>query len=125
VRVVLDWDQAPADLDAHLVKEGGWHISFRDMRKVQDLAWLDRDATAGFGPETITVKKFDLAAKYRFFVHDFTNRGKAASDGLATSKAHVRLYTDAGLLKTFSVSPKLVGDRWVVFQIVEGEVVAR
>jgi hypothetical protein len=125
VRVVLDWDQAPADLDAHLVKDGAWHISFREMRKFEDLAWLDRDATNGFGPETITVKRFDLSARYRFFVHDFTNRGKAAADALAASKAHVRLYTDAGLLKTFAVSPKLVGDRWEVFEIVDGQVVAR
>jgi hypothetical protein len=125
VRVVLDWDAAPADLDAHLVKEGAWHISFREMRKFEDLAWLDRDATAGFGPETITVKKFDLSARYRFFVHDFTNRGKAGSDALAVSRAHVRLYTEAGLLKSFAVSPKLVGDRWEVFEIVDGQVVAR
>jgi hypothetical protein len=122
VRIVLEWDKAPADLDAHLVKENGWHISFHDMRKYQDLAWLDRDAMQGFGPETITVARFDPEATYSFHVHDFTAAASRRQSELRASKARVRLFTEAGLWKEFSVSPSLEGGKWNVFTIVKGEV---
>lgn len=124
VRIVLDWDRAPADLDSHLVKDGAWHISFRDTRKYEDLAWLDRDCMTGYGAETITVARFDSTANYRYFVHDFTNQRKASSEALGVSKATVRVYTERGLWRTFYVSPSLVGDRWEVFRFVNGEIVA-
>jgi hypothetical protein len=122
VRIVLEWDKAPADLDAHLVKESGWHISFHDMRKYQDLAWLDRDAMQGLGPETITVARFDPEATYRFFVHDFTSAVTRKPSELGQSRARVRLFTEAGLWREFSVSPSLEGGKWSVFDIVKGEV---
>ena len=63
MRVVLEWGKRPKDLDAHLVKQGGYHISFRDMAVAQDgSARLDRDDTNGEGPETITILKVDPKA---------------------------------------------------------------
>ncbi len=59
-RVVLDWEQQPADLDAHFVKANAYHISFRNTRVLADgTGMLDRDDMDGFGPETITVEKRD------------------------------------------------------------------
>ena len=123
VRIVLDWEADPPDFDAHLVKEGGWHISFREMQKFEDKAFLDRDDMDGNGPETITVSKFDANATYRFFVHDFTNRGNAKSDGLSRGRPRVRIYTERGLWDAFDAPTTLKGDRWEVFSIARGQIV--
>ncbi|MEN9799608.1 MAG: hypothetical protein RL653_3305 [Pseudomonadota bacterium] len=123
VRIVLDWEGTPRDLDAHLVKEGAWHISFRNLQQFEDLAFLDRDDRDGHGPETITVARLDPRGTFRYFVHDFTNAGSRTGSGLANGRARVRLYTEAGLLDAFDVPASLVGDRWEVFSIVNGQVV--
>ncbi len=123
LRIVLEWGDAPRDLDAHAVKEGTWHISFHDMRKYQDRAWLDRDCMSGEGPETITVARLDEAATYRYYVHDYTNRGKRESSGLGASRATVRIYGDDGLLRTFYVPPAIKGDRWEVFRVERGDII--
>ena len=112
LRVVLDWSDRPGDLDAHLVKEGSYHISYRDTRKFEDRAWLDRDDRDGFGPETITINRLDPNATYRFIVHDYTNRARQASSKLSASRAHVRVYTERGLLHTFSVPRNGQGTAW-------------
>lgn len=116
LRVVLDWAAQPTDLDAHLVREGTYHISYREMASYRDRARLDRDDRDGFGPETITVNRLDPQGDYRFFVHDYTRSGR-----LAKSKAHVRVYTERGLLRTFTISPTQKGDRWEVFRIERGQ----
>jgi len=123
LRLVLDWGSAPADLDAHLVKTGGWHISFRDMRRYEDLAWLDRDDMDGNGPETITLTRPDASATYSYFVHDFTNSYNSGSNALGNSRAQVRVYSDRGLERTIDVPPGLRGNRWEVVRIVNGEIV--
>ena len=116
LRVVLDWDARPTDLDAHLIREGTYHISYRKMAAYRDRAQLDRDDRDGFGPETITINRLDPQADYQFFVHDYTRSGR-----LAQSKAHVRVYTERGLLKTFTVPLEQKGDRWEVFRIERGQ----
>jgi hypothetical protein len=124
LRVVLDWAESPSDLDAHLVKEGQYHISYRDKVKVEDHAWLDRDDLDGHGPETITLLTPNDDATYSFFVHDFTNRTKTSSDGLSKSRARVTVYTASGLLKTFRAPADLRGDTWQVFRVIGGRVTA-
>jgi hypothetical protein len=123
LRIVLDWEATPPDLDAHLIKQGGWHISFRDMQKFEDLAFLDRDDMDGLGPETITVARVDNRATYHFVVHDYTHRGSTSSEGIAKGRARVRLYTERGLWDAFDAPLTLKGDRWEVFSIVQGQVV--
>jgi hypothetical protein len=117
LRVVLDWDAQPTDLDAHLIREGTYHISYREMISYLDKAKLDRDDRDGFGPETITINRLDPQANYQFFVHDYTRSGR-----LAKSKAHVRVYTERGLLKTFTVPLQQQGDKWLVFRLERGQI---
>lgn len=118
LRVVLDWDAKPTDLDAHLVREGMYHISFRDMRSYQDRAALDRDDRDGHGPETVTVERLDPSANYSYFVYDYTRSGSMGDQ----SRARVHVYSERGLLRTFIIPKQLGGDRWEVFRIVEGEI---
>ena len=123
MRITLDWGQRPSDLDLHLEKEGGYHISFRNMHSADDgSVLLDRDARNGFGPETITVMETELRSVYRLYVHDYTNGSMTNSTELARSGAVIRVYGRNGLLRTFYVPPNLRGTRWDVFRIVNGEI---
>jgi len=123
MRIVLDWGQRPSDLDLHLEKDGGYHISFRNMRSADDgSVLLDHDALNGFGPETITITKTDLRSTYRLYVHDYTNGSSSSSTELARSGAVIRVYGRNGLLRTFYVPSNLRGTKWDVFKIVNGEI---
>lgn len=123
VRVVVDWSKKPADLDAHMEKVGAYHISFRNTKNYKERAWLDRDDTDGFGPETITVKKIDSKANYRFFLHNWTDKANMSSTSLSDSRAQVRVYTRKGLKQSFSVPANSAGTFWHVFDIRAGAIV--
>ena len=125
VRIVLDWGENPKDLDAHFVKEGGYHISYRNMKVSADgIAKLDRDDIDSYGPETITAKKINRSAKYYFYVHDFTNKSDYLNRGLSKSKASVKVYVgDNELLHIFKVPNDLAGNEWRVFEIKNGQII--
>jgi hypothetical protein len=124
IRIVLDWEQEPKDLDAHLMKQGAYHISYRDMRASADgKATLDHDATNGYGPETITVNSIDSDGKYEFFVHNFSGMHTSNSKGLSESKACVKIYSSTGLIKMYQVPTDQSGLYWKVFRIENSEIV--
>lgn len=123
VRIVLDWDRSPADLDLHLVKEGAYHISYRNMQNSGDgAARLDRDDTTGYGPETITIYRTDNQAVYTCYVMDYSNNANASSNDLSKSKATIRVYNNNELTHTFYVPVGKAGNLWQVFQINKGQV---
>ncbi len=125
VRIVVDWDKEPRDLDAHFVKagSGGYHISYRNMRVLADgSGMLDIDAMKGYGPETITVNEVSTRSSYEYFIHDFTNQRNKHSAGLSDSKATVKVYGDGKLLKIIQVPRKKEGTVWKVFKIEQGQV---
>lgn len=124
LRVVLDWGESPRDLDAHLVKTNGYHISYRNMMVSADgVAKLDRDDLDGQGPETITATSIDKNAEYLFFVHDYSNQNSPSGTKLSNSTASVKVYGDNRLLQIFNISPDKAGVVWKVFKIVNGMVV--
>lgn len=124
IRVVVDWDQTPRDLDAHLVKKDDYHISFRTKQTSSDgNAMLDRDATNGFGPETITAKEISKQSIYEYYIHDYSNQGKESSRGLSKSKSSVKVYGDGKLLKVFYIPKDVEGTYWDVFKIIDGKIV--
>ena len=123
-RVVLDWDEKPSDLDAHFMKDGDYHISYRNTRVLADgSGMLDIDDMDGFGPETITVERIDANRTYSYFVHNYSNEMNASAPKLAVSKATVRVYGNNRLLKTFSVSQSFQEKTWTVFKVINGQVV--
>ncbi|MDO9633983.1 MAG: hypothetical protein Q7J05_02925 [Paludibacter sp.] len=123
VRIVLDWDNSPADLDLHLIKDGSYHISYRNKQNSGDgAAQLDRDDTNGYGPETITIYRADNQGAYTCYVVDYTNSTKASANALSKSKATVRVYNNNELTNTFYVPVGKVGNKWNVFKIFRGEV---
>ena len=92
VRFVLQWGNTPRDLDLHLLSDD-FHISYRDMRNIPNLANLDRDDIDGEGPETITLDRVDSSKKYRVFVHNYSNE-KSFDD-----KGMVYIYANGELKK--------------------------
>ena len=123
LRIVVDWDSKPEDLDANFQKIGSYHISYRNKAVADDgSAQLDRDDTNGNGPETITVKKTLTQDQYLYYVEDFTNKSNRTSRQLSRSKATVRVYGQNRLLETIEVPRKARGNKWTVFQIVNGQI---
>ncbi len=124
IRIVLDWDKKPADLDAHFIKEGDYHISYREMKVSDDgSAKLDRDDRDGYGPETITIKDIDEKAEYNYYVKDFSNKDAKNSKALSKSKAMVKIYGEGKLLNIWQLSEKQKGNTWMVFAIQNGKIV--
>ena len=124
IRIVLDWDRSPADLDLHLIKSGSYHISFHDMIKSADgTAQLDRDDMDGFGPETITINKTDNTGSYSCFVHDYSDKSNPETSNLSRSKAVLRIYNNNELKDTFYIPRDKKGNVWSVFEIKHGEVI--
>ena len=124
LRVVLDWGRRPRDLDAHLVKRGDYHISYRNMRTSSDgKGVLDRDDRDGYGPETITVKEVSRDADYEYYVHDYSNRHTPSSRELSASRAVVKVFGEGRLMKMFELRIFQPGTVWRVFRIRNGEVI--
>lgn len=121
IRIVLEWDRSPKDLDAHLVKKNSFHISYHDKRTLADgIGQLDIDDQNGFGPETITLNDVDENGTYTYFVNDFTNRMVSNSKNLCKSKAVVRVYSNNMLKYNINVPQDKRGTTWNVFQLVKG-----
>ncbi|GHT61069.1 hypothetical protein FACS1894109_19340 [Spirochaetia bacterium] len=125
IKIVLDWSASPADLDLHLVKNGAYHISYHDMKKAEDgSAWLDRDDTDGYGPETITISILDNNASYNLYIHDYTNKNNATSTKLSASHATVRIYINNELNKKFVIPENRRGIAWNVCNIINEVIVS-
>jgi len=121
IRIVLTWDEEPADLDAHLkgpLPDGEeFHIYFHEKGdlKSRQFVRLDVDDRDGEGPETITVLGV-LPGTYRYFVHDYTNRDDAQSASLARSGAEVKVY-QGGQTYRFHAGHERAGNIWNVCTI--------
>jgi hypothetical protein len=125
VRIVLKWGAFPRDLDAHFVKENGYHISYKKKHfNVDGSATLDHDDRDGYGPETITINNIDTNATYLFFVRDYSDRRNSNSNALARSGATVKVYTTTTDIPiVYNVPLDLNGNIWKVFKIVNGVIV--
>lgn len=124
MRIVLDWDRRPGDLDAHFMNQGKYHISYRHKQSYDDgRVTLDRDDRNGFGPETITIRDVNENDNYAYFVHDYSNRNNDNNKQLAKSGAIVRVYQDNELIKTFKIKEGERGNLWKVFTLLKGKFV--
>ena len=118
IRIVLDWDESPRDLDIHLEKVGQYHIAYHHKRVADDgSAKLDRDDLDGYGPETITITDVDDDATYNCFVHNFTNRNYPSSKNLSKSKARISVYHNNQLEFVLDIPTEVEGTRWDAFQL--------
>lgn len=86
-RFVLSWGDKPSDLDIHLVAKS-YHISYRNTKNIPSKARLDRDATNGYGAETITVDALDSKDEYKVLVYNYSNNAHI------DNKGQVRVYAN-------------------------------
>lgn len=143
--ITLQWDENPADLDAHLTGaksnlDERFHIQVltsEDMcwadtalsdqancEKVDEsypnaTAFLDRDDVNGYGPETIVVTQM-TEGNYNFYVHHYLDPvfGTAEGSISETSNAIVKVIDNFG--RTFTFNAPITGgggedDIWHVF----------
>jgi hypothetical protein len=96
-RFVLSWASTPKDLDLHLVSDD-FHISYRYKSGNTAKAKLDRDATDGFGAETITLNNLNRAKTYRVYIH------KYSSSGSLDHNVHFSLYKNNKLDKSITLT---------------------
>jgi len=95
LKIMLEWDEYPHDLDSHLVAvlEDGqeYHTWFNDQIAYdgeQVLADLDWDDMMSYGPETTTIRQL-RDGTYRFYVHNYSANYKGI---LAQSGAVVKIF---------------------------------
>lgn len=117
IRIVLSWGAEPLDLDSHLVgptaEDDSFHIYF--VNKVyEDEANLDVDDVSSYGPETITIHKYNNGT-YTYAVHDYSNRESSSSSELSKSGAQVNVYRGMELIMTYNVPTGQDGTLWTVF----------
>jgi len=143
--ITLQWDEHPADLDAHLTgpkasADERFHIQ---VLTSEDLCWadtnlddqancaeveesypnatafLDRDDVNGYGPETIVVTQM-TEGNYNFYVHHYLDPifGTAEGSISGTSNAIVKVIDNFG--RTFTFNAPITGgegenDIWHAF----------
>ena len=121
LRFVLNWGERPWDLDSHLktplIEGQYYHVDFMDPGDsiAPPYATLDVDNVDGFGPETITIKKF-YNGVYYYFVHNYS--GEVESDtSFKNSNAIVQVYNKDGLLNTIKCPSTGEGYFWHVCNV--------
>jgi tetratricopeptide (TPR) repeat protein len=120
MRIVLNWDRNPDDLDAHLAFENS-HVFF-DNKEDTD-SQLDVDHMRGFGPETITITRRHPGTRYVFGVQNYTAKASPNTRDLSTSGAKVFIYVGRTLVRSYYVPKDQVGNMWTVFAIsAQGEI---
>jgi hypothetical protein len=113
-RVVLSWGEKPEDMDSHLCFPGN-HIYYDSQ--IGDDANLDVDDTDSYGPETITITRKKPGQEYIYAVHNYTDRENSESRDWRINQAKVFVYVGNKHIRTYYVTPKSVGNLWVVFGI--------
>lgn len=122
VRIVLEWESNPYDLDSHLIGETDEnreiHIYFGNRyensgKSRSKIAELDVDERSGYGPETITV--YDLNGIYEFYVKDFHHTGT-----MGKSDVKVKVYMAQESQPIIYEIPDDVENEWKVFTLDHG-----
>ena len=131
IRIVLVWDEAPADLDSHLTyyvgDEQACHLYFPTKEAVyngETVAVLDIDQTESYGPETVTITlNADLLKDgnyFRYSVHDYTNRDSTDSKAMSMSGAFIHVYKgNEEWISPLPIPKNKEGTVWHVFDIIE------
>lgn len=123
IRIVLEWNAEPQDLDLYLTGEtddgDSVRVSYYNKTETDSsgnvIAELDVDDTNGYGPETITL--YESAGSYTCVVKDYRTTGTMASYG-ATVKVYL---SDSGSPTTIDLSSSSgVVNVWNVFELENG-----
>jgi len=115
-RIVLTWGENPRDLDSHLwtpsIEGSTYHVWYVDMGSLDSppYANLDVDDITSYGPETVTISTV-YPGIYTYAVHHY-NFWSDDYGTITTSGAVVKIYSNVGLLREFSVPTTESGSGW-------------
>ena len=116
VRIVLEWNEDPHDLDSHLLYDLEERLEinyyYRTYEKDGKTCLnLDVDERLGYGPETITIYE-DVSDTYVYYVYRYFGRGT-----ISTSGAKVSVYFGQAMYPKyiFYAPTDGTGDCWTVF----------
>ncbi len=124
LRIVLTWNEKPADLDAHFVKDGGYRVSSKDLEVSPDsLVMLEFESNVGYGPESIIIHNMDSVGKATFVVNDYSHKDDKNSTALSKSNARIKVYKYKKLEYSWNPSKKQTGNVWMVFTIKDGQII--
>lgn len=117
VRIVLEWNATPRDLDSHMYGISDFVQKFEIAyysKLYGSVVALDLDDVNGYGPETTTIYT-KTEDEYLFFVYNFSNDGSITSSG-----ATVKVYFGVQTVPTyvFNVPASGSGRYWTVFKYV-------
>lgn len=124
VRIVLNWETDPADLDSHLTgpmasSNNRFHIYYAAASA--DVAKLDVDDVTSFGPETVTISPPTGSSKLRAGLYRYSVHHYSGMSTIPDSPARVRVIFDTGVERSYTppVSTSWRGDNdvWVVFEM--------
>lgn len=123
-RIVLVWNEQPADLDMNFIKKEEYKISSKDLGASPDsLVVLEGESDLGYGPESIKIHKLDSLENATFSVIDFSNKDEENSIALMKSNALIKVYCENKLTHFWKPSKKQIGNTWMVFTIQNGQIV--
>jgi uncharacterized protein YfaP (DUF2135 family) len=116
-RIVVNWNGAPSDLDAHLwlPPTNPVHLSKDNLGDIDSdtvRAEVNLTNANGYGPEVITLAPTMFPGKYTFAVYM-----NAAPDYFVNTKARVTVYEGSTFVRAFDVPNTGVGHWWKVFTL--------
>jgi hypothetical protein len=130
IRVVLTWGENPVDVDAHLTGPAPglaatdrndvdrFHVYWYNSSSGDNVATLDVDDVASFGPETITISPPSDGTGLRPGVYRYSLHHYEGSDVMAD--AQVKLFVGNEVARTFTPNASQlqgVSDIWTVFEL--------
>ncbi len=119
ISIKLTWGSAPLDLDSHLVGSSGTGVAINFVTKGSlssfPFAQLDVDDVSSFGPEVITIFKFDTVGTYRYSVNNFS---ETFSPGMTGSPSRVELNLNGDITVFTPPAGEGLNVTWNVFEFV-------
>ncbi|MBU1169339.1 MAG: hypothetical protein KKD44_07220 [Proteobacteria bacterium] len=117
MQIKLTWGENPSDLDSHMLLPDDTHIYYSEKGDVTQSPFigLDVDDTDSYGPEVITIMKFENPGTYSYWVHHFSGSGD-----ISASPARVQLTMD-GTTRIFTPPAGTPQGNWNVFNIIVDE----
>lgn len=123
-RIVLTWNEKPADLDAHFVEDGGYRVSSKDLEVSPDsMVMLEFESAVGYGPESIIIQNLDSVSKATFVVSDYSHKEDENSTALSKSNVRIKVYKHKKLEYFWKPADKQTGNVWMVCTIKDGQMI--
>ncbi len=122
ISIKAKWGSFPEDLDVRLIGPNKLNIFFNDRGILLNSPFIRLDVTDddAYGPEIMTIFKFESPGVYRFIVSQFKGSDNVPSFSITNSPAQVELNINGEI--TMFLPPENEGNNlvWNVFEFIVG-----